>query len=891
MIGQTLGNYAVTAKLGAGGMGEVYRAKDTRLDRDVAIKVLPEATAGDAEHRARLAREARVISRLAHPNICTLLDVGEEGGRTFLVMELLQGETLAQRLQQRVLPIAAVLRTAREVLAALHAAHREGIVHRDLKPGNIMLTPTGVKLLDFGLAKWAPRVSADEATAQVVDATAPGTILGTLQYMAPEQLEGRPVDARADLFAAGAVFYEMVTGRRAFEGSTQAALIAAILKENPPPIADLNPAVPAGLSRVIRTCLEKHPDDRWQSAADLQHALALVADDGPTGPVAAAERHGQAHAAIRLAAGAALVAAGWLGHAWIQRPDTVVRPTRRVQVPISPAEVVLGSDRNEPLLGYRPSRTAIALSSSGQTLAFTAQRGNQTELFVRQLGQEDVTPVPETTGAESPFFSPDDRWLGFWQDGRLRKWASSGGAPLDVCRTPRISGATWLADGTIVFAAQRIFRCHANGGAPEPLFVADRAAGEIDYRLPSALPGGRVILYTVMTGTGPRDFRIAARPLAGGPPHAVMEDASDGRYVATGHLLFARDGALFAAPFDADRAVTTGGAVSVLTDVMHAANVANDRLRTAAAQVAVSASGDLAYLKGGLAPDWVGSPVWIEKNVIRPIGGITGAFQRPRLSPDGTRIAVLTRGRDPSLWVYRVNDETRLRVPFDGAPEYAEWISNSTIALSGVVRGVARIYRVSADGAGAPEALTAGSVSQIVTSVASDGSALLYLDDGDIWHLPLPSGSPRRLFQTPELEASATLSPDREWLAYETGNNVYVQPYPGLDARYPVWQRFSRHPRWSRDGRRLYFSTLDDRYHVMRVDLGAPGFAPVNPRTLWSTDPATFVGGLMTAPFEVDARERILGVAREPPLASPARVIHLITNWFDELRARVAAAR
>jgi serine/threonine protein kinase len=298
MIGHTLGNYRVVAKLGAGGMGEVYRATDTRLDRDVAIKVLPPTTASDAEHRARLAREARVISRLAHPNICTLLDVGQETGRTFLVMELLEGETLAQRLQKGALPIDASLRIARDILAALHAAHRQDIVHRDLKPGNIMLTPTGVKLLDFGLAKWQPRPSGDDATAQVVDATAAGTILGTLQYMAPEQLEGRPADARADLFAFGAVVYEMITGRKAFEGSTQAAVIAAILKDQPRPIAEVVPAAPAGLSRVIETCLTKSPDERWQSAADLQHALALVAEARPASPVVGGGPPGWARGAM-----------------------------------------------------------------------------------------------------------------------------------------------------------------------------------------------------------------------------------------------------------------------------------------------------------------------------------------------------------------------------------------------------------------------------------------------------------------------------------------------------------------------------------------------------------------------------------------------------------------
>jgi serine/threonine-protein kinase len=413
------------------------------------------------------------------------------------------------------------------------------------------------------------------------------------------------------------------------------------------------------------------------------------------------------------------------------------------------------------------------------------------------------------------------------------------------------------------------------------------------------LPGGQVILYTVVTGVTASEFRIDARPLAGGPAHTVIEDASDGRYVPTGHLVFARGGALFAAPFDLDRAQITSGAVSVLGDVMHAPSGRGDDLRTGAAQVVISASGNLAYLKGGVPADPIGNPAWIESGTVQPIGAVRASYLRPRLSPDGRRFLVISRGQEQTLWVYRVADGGRLRIPFNGSPQYAEWLSNSMLAVSGMVRGVTNIYRVPVDGSGAPERLTSGATEQIVTSVASDGSELIYLEGGDIWALPLPAGPSRRLLETPEREISATLSPDRKWIAYETGNNVFVRSYPELRAPYPVLGSFSRQPRWSRTGRGLFFWRVDEKlpfekFHVRHVDIAVKdgAFTTANLRTIWSGDQPAYMGGLITAGFDIDNDDRrILAVAVDRPIASPARAIHIVTNWFDELKARIAATR
>ena len=898
--GTRLGPYEIVAALGAGGMGEVYRARDTRLHRDVAIKVLPPAFAADPERAHRFDREAQAISRLSHPNICTLYDIGQSNGSTYLVMELLRGETLRDRLNTGPLPIDLAIQTGIEIATALEVAHRQGIVHRDLKPANIMLTKTGVKLLDFGLAKEQLTLQrASDGTTILNEATTPGLMLGTLQYMAPEQLEGRDVDARADVFAAGAVLYEMVTGRKAFESGSDAGVISAILRAQPPPIDTLQPAVPAILTRVIETSLAKDPDERWQSAGELRHALAWMSKANVPITTTATNRP-WGRAALGLLVGAL---AGAVGTALVllRAPDST-SVTRngvfRLQFDVSPADAVLGSNPSlERSYGYRrPSRTALAVAPDGRAIVFTGERSNVVDLYVRRFDQGVATVLPETTGAESPFFSPDGKWIGFWQGNKLRKSLVEGGSPVDICTTPRITGASWTASGFIVFAARKLFRVADAGGQPEELASPDAAAGEGHYQLPIVLPGGQFLLYTATTGAPTlSDSRIVIRPMSGGPARTLVEDASDGRYVEPGHLVFARSGALFAAPFDPVRGVVTGGAVNVVADVMHAVNVRNEELATNAAQFAFSKGGHLAYLAGGASPDPVSRLVWAGPTSTTPIAEIAGTFSKARISPDGRRILIATRGRERALKVYDLARGTLATVGVHGSVQVsAEWLTDNRIVFAGVSKGFTNIFVVPADGSAPADRLTTAASDQHVASVSPDGREVLFVQDGDIWVLTVAARTTRRLFATPFAEQSPTFSPDGRWIAYEGYDGgraqVYVRPYPGLGQRIAVGGE-GRHPRWSRDGRRFFYMT--DRPSgesvITEVDVDIrTGLPTGRSRVMWSGATADYVGGTFVHAYDVtNDGGRILAVRLDPQPAMPIRTINIVLNWTEELKRLV----
>jgi serine/threonine-protein kinase len=497
--GTRLGPYEVVRPLGKGGMGEVYEARDPRLQRAVAIKVLPAHVRGDATLLSRFQREARALSSLSHPHVCAVYDVGSEGDVDFLVMERLEGESLRDRLERGAMPLGEALEVAVEIAGALDAAHRRGIVHRDLKPGNVMLTKAGAKLLDFGLALRRapdpPDALSDAPTATAPD-TAAGTILGTLPYMAPEQVEGREADARTDVFAFGAVLHEMVTGRRAFDAKSQASLVAAILEKQPPPPSTLQPLAPPALDRVVRTCLAKDPDERWQSAADLRRELSWIAGAGGANPEATAPGRG----AWRWPAVAGLLALAALAGVGVGRrlaPPASEPAVVHSLLDLRPAEALIGPHPLERTVGmFRPSRTAIALSPDGRRLAFVARLGDRQQLWVRRLAEDEARPVPGTEGADNPFFSPDGQAIGFWSAGAIRRVALDGGPPVEICPAAGIGGATWAAPDEILFAATAggLMRVALGSGVPEPL--TRPAPGEVSHRLPHVVPGGAV-LFTV----------------------------------------------------------------------------------------------------------------------------------------------------------------------------------------------------------------------------------------------------------------------------------------------------------------------------------------------------------------------------------------------------------
>ena len=550
--GRRLGPYEILSAIGAGGMGEVYKARDTRLDRIVAIKVLPTHLADRPELRGRFEREAKTIASLNHPHICTLYDTGHQDEIDFLVMEYLEGETLAQRLVKGSLPMEQVLRYAIEISDALDKAHRKGVTHRDLKPGNIMLTKTGTKLLDFGLAKLKQEVVpanvplSDLPTAKD-PLTAQGTLLGTLQYMAPEQLEGKEVDARTDIFAFGASVYEMATGKRAFEGKSQASLIAKILEIDPPPISSLQPMTPPALDRVVKRCLAKEPEMRWQTASDLCEELKWIAEGGSrTGMPApvVAQRKIRERVAWAVAV-IAVVAALALASPFFRRSSD---EPRVLKIAVLPPEKTTFSVRSLP-----------AVSPDGRRLAFVLTAGGKDELWVRDLDSLAARALTGTDGASYPFWSPDSRTIAFFADQKLKKTEVAGGPALTLCDAINGRGGTWNNDGVILFGVfgGSIFRVSAAGGIATALTAPDKASGETDHRVPWFLPDGRHFLYTA-TNRDPEKVVIYAGDLDSKNRKLVVAGNSNAVYSPPGYLLFVRERTLMVQPFDVGKLETTG---------------------------------------------------------------------------------------------------------------------------------------------------------------------------------------------------------------------------------------------------------------------------------------------------------------------------------------------
>jgi serine/threonine protein kinase len=587
LIGKRLGSYQVLSQVGAGGMGEVYKARDTRLDRFVAIKVLPPHLADRTELRERFEREARTIASLNHPHICTLHDIGHQVGTDFLVMEYLEGETLAQRLQKGSLPIQQVLQYAIEIADALDKAHRKGVTHRDLKPGNIMLTKLGAKLLDFGLAKLkeelAPaNVPLSELPTVDDPLTAKGAIIGTLQYMAPEQLEAKEVDARTDIFAFGAVVYEMATGKKAFEGKSQASLIAKILETDPPPISSLQPMTPPALDRVVRKCLAKEPDQRWQTASDLCGELKWIAEgSSQVGAIAASTVNVQdalrkrfAWASVGLAACAIIALTVW------NLKPTPPKPVVRTVITLPPGDR-LGAGA--------PQLPALAISRDGKQLVYAAIHGVTSQLYLRPLDIQEARPIPNTEGASEPFFSPDGQWIGFYAGGKLKKISVSGGAAVILADALNQFGASWGSQSKIVFApsvGSPLLQVSDAGGDPRPLTQPEKGISDI---WPDFLPGGKAVLFTAESLAS---SRIAALSLATGKQHNLVSGTQP-RYSISGHLIYTRSGGtLMAVPFDPQRLEITGTPVPVVEGVAQSADGETT-------QYSISDSGTLVYFSGG----------------------------------------------------------------------------------------------------------------------------------------------------------------------------------------------------------------------------------------------------------------------------------------------------
>jgi Tol biopolymer transport system component/predicted Ser/Thr protein kinase len=907
--GTRLGPYEVVRPLGAGGMGEVYEARDPRLQRLVAIKVLPPRLRADADLLARFRREAQALSSLSHPHVCPVYDVGCEGDVDFLVMERLEGETLQRRLERGGMPVDEVLQVAVEVAGALDAAHRRGIVHRDLKPGNVMLTKVGAKLLDFGLARLrsagAPDLLSSAPTATTPN-TAAGTLLGTLPYMAPEQLEGREADARTDVFAFGAVLHEMATGQRAFAGNSQASLVAAILEKQPPPISTLRPLAPAALDRVVRTCLAKDPDERWQSAADLRLGLAWIAEGAEAGAPQRELRRRPWRLPVLAGLGlAAALAGGLVGRALAPRPPepAIVHSL----LDLRPAEALIGPHALERTVGMgRPSRTALALSPDGRRLAFVAREGEGQRLYVRALDEAEARPLAGTEGADNPFFSPEGRAVGFWSAGAIRRVAVDGGPPVEVCPSASLVGATWPSPDEIVFATTTggLMRVAPGAGRPEPL--TRLSPGEVSHRLPHALPGGALLFTVFESGFDKRQGRVEVLDRAAGRRLPVADNAADARYVRTGHVVFARRGTLVAIPFDPSTLRARGAEVGVVDGVMQSLNVPYVDVETGAAQFDVADDGTLAYAPGGVVPDVMRRLVRVDRSGrVEPLAAPAKAgYAVLQLSPDGRRVAVTAReGLTWSLWVYDLERGTMTRpAPSpEGAMLWPRWRPDGRqLAFSWSRRDETDLWVVDADGSGAPEAITRTRTMKSASGWAPDGRSLVYAESGDIVLLERDGGgwTSRPLLASPAAETGASVSPDGRWVAYasdETGRDeVYLQRFPELGGKVQVSTSGGYSPVWSRDGRELFYAREHEGAYtgdLWAVTVG-PGPEPRlgTPRRLFSLDERRLWNSALVSGFDVaaDGRFYFPQTLESAPSAEP-RELQLVLGWSSELRRRVPA--
>ncbi|HEV3254669.1 MAG TPA: protein kinase [Candidatus Acidoferrales bacterium] len=900
--GTKLGPYEILAPLGAGGMGEVYRARDTRLDRTVAVKILSSHLSSDPTLRQRFDREAKAISSLNHPHICVLHDVGHQGDTDFLVMEYLEGETLATRLEKGPLPLDQVLQYGIQIADALDRAHRSGVVHRDLKPGNIMLTKSGAKLLDFGLAKsTAPLVEGATlaaAATRTTPVTQQGTIVGTFQYMSPEQVEGLEVDARSDIFSFGAVLYEMLTGQRAFQGKSRLSVASAVVEKDPTPIAALQPLTPPALERTIQRCLAKDPEDRWQTARDVLLELKWVAEAGSQAGVAAPiVSHRKARE--RLA---------WVGVAAMALIAVAFAIAFAMRAPKPPQPIRLTADSGADASLYTDEGPSAVLSPDSSRVAFVGTGSDlKRRIFMRSLDQLQANPLSGTEGARNPFFSPDGQWLGFFADRKLKKISVQGGAAVTLCDAANDRGGSWGEDGAIVFAPDvrvPLSKVSSSGGTPQSLTTLDQQAGEVTQRWPQVLPGGKAVLFTSSTnGNDYEDSEIVAYSVATGQRKTVQRGGFYGRYLPSGHIVYVHEGTLFAVPFDLKRLEVTGQPAPVLEGVMTAST-------NGGAQFSFSETGNLAYVAGrggGLNL----SIYWMDKDgKFTPLREIPAHYNHIRLSPDGKRLALeIQEGRRSDIWVYEWDRDTLTRLTFNGESNVSPvWTPDGQrIAYASQEKsGTFNIWWKRADGAGDAQRLTESKNNEYPESWSPDGKTLALHElspstNFDILTMLIEGneklgwkpGEPKPFLNSPFVEVLPAFSPDGRWLAYasnESGSlEMYVRPFPGPGGKWQISNGGGVLPTWSRNGKELFYRTLENKIFVAAYTASGDSFHAEKPQ-LWS--PGQFSGGTIRN-YDLAPDGKRFAVLKAPGTGevAPVSKVTFIFNFFDELRAKISPAK
>lgn len=886
--GSRLGPYEIEGVAGAGGMGEVYRARDTRLDRTVAIKVLPTGSSGNADLRQRFEREAKAVSSLNHPNICVLYDVGHEDGTDYLVMEYLEGESLAARLEKGPLPAAEFFRIAVQIADALDRAHRQGLVHRDLKPGNIMLTKSGAKLLDFGLARFTSSgdvVQGVTGVTRTTPLTGEGTILGTLHYMPPEQLEGKEADSRSDIFAFGCVLYEMATGKRAFDGKSQASLIAAIMGKEPAPVSTVSAVAPPALDRIVSRCLAKDPDDRWQTARDLMHELQWLTSGSSqitqSVPVTAARKSRSSWG--WWAAGLILVGALALQLVQGLSPKPVLPVLKSSVLPPEEAKfsVQLGG--------------SFALSPDGGIIAYTANdtADGNTRLWVRPMESMVSLPLPGTDGAYYPFWSADSRYVAFFAGRELKKILATGGPVVTICQAPQGRGGTWNADNVILFCPDFmdvLYRVAAAGGTPVAVTVRDSSVHDFTHRWPSFLPDGNHFLYFARTGgDGGGDADALCVGSLDGKVYKRLFKAKTQVFFADGRIVFANENNLMAQPFDPNSLNLLGDAVPIAEDVSYDAALSRSYF-------SVSQNGRLLYQTGAIE---AGSTLLVMNREGKPVDsiGLADRFESPRWSPDGKQLAVdivdaSTNSMD--IWLYDTERGIRTRFTFDPDDDYSPvWSPDgSQIAFVGDRGGQSQIFIKNISGMEEPRP-TAAKISSgrmFLDQWSPDGQYLAYVQEGmtgavDIWILPTSGETePYPFIHSSFLETEPAVSPDGRWIAYmsdESGKEeVYVASFPKLSAKYQVSIDEGDRPVWRKDGRELYYTDNNDHLMVAQVDGSGEAFRVGRVEPLFEVRPKR-PGKIYDA--SADGQRFVVNTRPKADLMS---TLTLVVNWPEELRQR-----
>jgi len=884
--GTKLGPYEILSAAGAGGMGEVYRARDTRLERTVAIKVLPEQFSQNPDLKQRFDREAKAISSLNHPNICTLYDVGHQDGIDYLVMEYLEGESLAARLLRGPLPIEQTLKTGCEIAEALEKAHRQGIVHRDLKPGNVMLTKSGAKLLDFGLAKPQGAMAAASGMTGAITQTSPvspitqqGHIVGTFQYMSPEQVEGKEADARSDIFALGAVLYEMATGKRAFEGKSAISVASAILEKEPEPISKTQPLTPPALEHVVGTCLAKDPEERFQTAHDVKLQLKWIAEGGSSAvgippPVAARRRLSQraawAVAAVAVVA-AVLLAVGFVLRA--PQPAAVLRASLDL-----PAGARL-DDQN----------SSLAFSPDGRKLAFTAQsaEGKQ-QLWLRSMDSLTAQPLAGTEDATYPFWSPDGGSIGFFAEHKLKKIDASNGTVQTICDAPDGRGATWSQRGVIVFAPNPfggLSLVPASGGDPAPLTTTPQQ--DMSHRLPHFLPDGRHLLYFSGRATTGKDSAIMSFDLDTRTSALVAHQSSEGFYVPPGYLIFVRENNLMAQPFDAGKLRTTGDPTPI------AEHVAFNALRWTGAY-AVSSTGRLLYESGGAV---VRSQLtWFDLDGKK--GGTVGEparLQNVYLAPGGKRalVEVADGAGNVNLWMYDLARGTASRFTF-GAGSFAQAVWSPDGRQVVYLDDAGQLYLKDTSGSAEAQRLTNDRTYRVPTAWSPDRKLLAFMtqttNGWDIWMMSMEGEHKAYPFlASPANDLSGTFSPDGKWFSYfsdESGRmEMYLVPFPGPGAKRQISTGGANVGGWL-NSHQIAYVTLDRK--LVLVDVASKGqeLEVGESHVMFGGKPQPALpdpnnGFQTTGYFSPDGKRLLLDV---PVEGNASSALTLVSDWPAELK-------